>query len=385
MSSGFTDSPAIGKKVLFVFDRVMHYHVDLFRSLEERLAARGVELHLASGSRPAGAKGRVAVTEQVIRRETKFTLRDCRIGRFGLSLALGYVPVAWRLRPDVVVCPAHVGDLGHWALLAMKRLLGFRLVSWLCGYEYNPGRMKGLLLRAFIPAFDHHLAYHSNARRYALAHGDRDERITVIHNTINEAGFTITPKAEAVAVVSERHPQVCGRRIVLYVGAVLMEKNLERALTALRDLGRDDVVLIVVGDGPHLQTLKDFTAGSTNVVFAGRVIDGVGSYFDAAEVYVLPGTGGLGINEAMAHSLPVISGFADGSADDLVVDGQNGFRLRENSADELRKRIEWILDHPAEAAAMGAQSRKRITGELSFRNLLDRVEKAIVQQVAYMK
>jgi glycosyltransferase involved in cell wall biosynthesis len=380
-----TESPDASKKVLFIFDRVMHYHLDLFRTLAVRLERHGVELHLASGSRPSGAKGRVAVAEQVIQRETKFKLRDRKIGRFGFSLALGYVLVAWRLRPDVVVCPAHVGDLGHWALIAMKWFRRFRLVSWLCGYEYNPGRMKGWLLRIFVPAFDYHLAYHGNARRYALQHGDSDERIRVIHNTINEAKFEVTPKAAAVAAVNRLHPQVNGRRIVLYVGAILEEKNLERAVSAIRVLGRNDVVLMVVGDGPHLPALMEFATGTDRVVFAGQVIEGVGVFFDAAEVYILPGTGGLGINEAMAHSLPIISGFADGSADDLVVDGENGFRLREESLDELKQRIEWILDHPAEAAAMGAKSREWITGKFSFQHFLERVEEAIMRETTINK
>ncbi|MFX7690329.1 glycosyltransferase family 4 protein, partial [Acinetobacter baumannii] len=91
-------------------------------------------------------------------------------------------------------------------------------------------------------------------------------------------------------------------------------------------------------DGEHLPVLRKYCEGRDDVVFTGAIVEGVGPYFDAAEVYLLPGTGGLGINEAMAHSLPIISGFADGSADDLVVDGENGYRLREGTPAELADR-----------------------------------------------
>ena len=104
-------------------------------------------------------------------------------------------------------------------------------------------------------------------------------------------------------------------------------------------------------------------------------------YFDAAEVYVLPRTGGLGINEAMAHSLQIISGYADGSADDLVVDGENGYRLNEHTIAELQDRIQRILDNPAMAARMGEKSREWITGRFSFQRFLDRVEGRLVQQM----
>jgi glycosyltransferase involved in cell wall biosynthesis len=368
-------------RCVFVFDRVMHYHVDLFRQLDARLQQRGIELHLLSGRRAERELGRVAMVEQVIPAESKFLLRDWRVGSFVFRLALGYLKRIRELRPEVVVCPAHPGDLGHWALIWWKRHLNYRLVAWQCGYEYNPGCLKRWLLKHFVPSFDYHLAYHSNARRYALEHGAGDSQAEVMHNTLNEAKFVITGKREALAMLRQRHPEIGERRLVLYVGAVLAEKNLERIVDAMAGLGRDDAVLMIVGDGPHLPVLRAATAERNDVVFAGQVIEGVGIYFDAAEVYVLPGTGGLGINEAMVHSLPIISGYADGSADDLVVDGENGYRLREDSVEELRDRIRQILDSPALVARMGAKSREWITGKFSFQHFLDRVESRVVQQI----
>jgi glycosyltransferase involved in cell wall biosynthesis len=368
-------------KVAFVFDRVMHYHLDLFRHMEIRLANRGIELHLISGTHPDHETGRVAVTEKVIPLELKFPLRDKKVGSFVFRLAFGYLKMIWMLRPDVVVCPAHPGDLGHWGLMVLKKLSNFRLLAWQCGYEYNPGRLKRWLLRHFVPGFDFHLAYHSNARRYALENGSREDQVAIMHNTINEEKFIITEKQEALAILRQRHPEIGERKLVLYVGAVLLEKKLEHVLEAMARLARNDAVLMIVGDGPHLPVLRATAASRKDVVFTGQVIEGVGMYFDAADVYVLPGTGGLGINEAMAHSLPIISGYADGSADDLVLDGENGYRLREDSVEELSRRIAWILDHPEEAKQMGIKSHAWITGKFSFQMFLDRVEEVLVKQL----
>lgn len=368
-------------KVAFVFDRVMHYHLDLFRQMEERLRNQGVELHLISGTKPTHETGRAAVETRVISMEQKFQLRDRKAGSFVFRLSLEYLKLIRKLRPHVVVCPAHPGDLGHWGLIWMKRRSNYRLLAWQCGYEYNPGRLKALLLRYFVPGFDYHLAYHSNARNYALEHGADETQVEVTHNTINEANFILTDKEAARAQLRQRHPEIGGRRIVLYVGAVLEEKKLERLLEAMTQLAREDVMLMIVGDGPHLPSLRESAKGRTDIVFAGQVIDGVGIYFDAAEVYVLPGTGGLGINEAMAHSLPIISGYADGSADDLVIDGENGYRLRENTVEELADRIGKILDQPEMAAEMGRTSREWITGKFSFQRFLDRVEGALLRQI----
>ncbi len=371
-----------GARVVFIIDRVMHYQLDTIRQLEIRLRQRGIEMHLISGRNSKQESGRTAVAEKVLPSETKYQLRDCKVGSFVFRLALGYLKRIRQLQPAVVVCSAHPGNLGNWLLLALKNRWNYRLLAWQCGYEYNPGRIKRWLLKHFVPRFDLHLAYHGNARRYALENGARDEQVTVIHNTINEGRFVVTDKTEARRNLLLKHPEIGERRIVLYVGAVLEEKKLERLLETMRQLGRQDVVLMIVGDGPHLPLLRSAAEGRNDVIFAGQVIEGVGIYFDAAEMYVLPGTGGLGINESMAHSLPIISGYADGSADDLVVNGENGYRLHENTVEELRDRIVRILDNPAMAASMGAKSREWITGKFSFQCFLDRVEQSLVRELS---
>jgi glycosyltransferase involved in cell wall biosynthesis len=116
--------------------------------------------------------------------------------------------------------------------------------------------LKNWILRRFVPRFDHHLAYHSNARDYALMHGARPEQITVIHNTINEARIQCMAKPAARAALREKHPGLGERRIVLFIGAVLKEKRIDLILDAMSLMARTDVVLMVVGDGPHLPALR---------------------------------------------------------------------------------------------------------------------------------
>lgn len=365
------------KKAVFIFDRVAHYHRELFKHLEEKLPQHGIELHLLSGETSSNATGRVGLKTKVVKNEAKYRFYEYKVRSFTLRRTTGVVEHILELRPDIVVCIGHVGNTTHWKLAKLKNKLGYRLVAWQCGYEYNPGAAKTSLLRRFVPKFDHHLAYHSNAKAYALQHGARSEQITLMHNTINEERIACIPKAQALAQVRAAHPEIGQRRILLFVGAVLAEKRVEMIVDALDLMQRKDVVLVVVGDGEHLPALKTYCQGRDDVVFTGSIIEGVGPYFDAAEVYLLPGTGGLGINEAMAHSLPIISGFADGSADDLVVDCENGYRLREGTPQELADRIERVIDDPELAERMGRASREWITGKFAFRAFIDRIVNAL--------
>ena len=361
------------KKVLYITDRVMHYQKETFRALESGLAARGVELHLLSGEDARRQVGRVGIREAVVANEQKYRFAEYRVGTYTFRRLSGVAARIREVRPDVIVNAAHVGNWTHWTIAANKKRWGVKLVSWLCGYEFHPGRMKSLLLGRFIPLYDYHLAYHSNAREYALQHGASAGQVTVVHNTINEARIEVMPKDAARKAVVDRHPEIGARKIILFVGAVLAEKRIEVILEALDIMQRQDAVFVLVGDGEHLPVIRRMCAGRNDVVITGAIVDGVGPYFDAAEMYVLPGTGGLGINEAMAHGLPIVSGYADGSADDLVVDGENGYRLREGTAQEMAECMARLLDDPAQAERMGRVSREWITGRFAFGAFIDRV------------
>lgn len=361
------------KRVLYITDRVMHYQRETFRQLEAELAARGIELFLLSGHDARREVGRVGIKDAVVANEQKYDFREYRIGTYTFRRLRGVIAEIREIRPDLVVNAAHVGNWTHWLIALRKRTLGIKLASWLCGYEFHPGRLKGFLLDRFIPYYDYHLAYHSNARDYALSHGARPDQVTVMHNTINEEKIATLPRDEARALVTGKHPEIGSRKIILFVGAVLAEKRIEIILQALDIMKRKDAVLVLVGDGEHLPVVRQLCAGRDDVVITGSIVEGVGPYFDAAEMYVLPGTGGLGINEAMAHRLPIVSGFADGSADDLVVDGENGYRLRENTPQELAQKMSAILDNPELARRMGECSREMITGKFAFREFIDRI------------
>lgn len=358
----------------------MHYHRQLFEQLDVRLAALGYTLHLLAGREKAHTTGRVALTSHVARHQTDFELREWPIGNFKVRYQHQVAAKIKELQPAVVVTMCHAGTLSEWQIMRMKSTMPFKLIAWQCGYEFNPGRIKAHALAKFVPRFDHHLAYHSNAKKYAIAHGARPDQVTVMHNTINEAGIHCMEKTAAREFVANKLCDMKGKRIVLYVGAVLEEKRLELVFEALDILARPDVIFLMVGDGPHLAKINDLYGHRPDFISTGQIIEGVGPYFDAADVFVLPGTGGLAINEAMAHGLAVVSGYADGSADDLVIDGQNGYRLRTDSAQELAARLRDVLADPTAAAAMGANGREMIRGDLSFERFIERVVTVIAAQ-----
>lgn len=368
--------------VAFVIDRVMHYHLDMLRTVEAALATRGLRLAVLSAHEAPGAVGRVATREQAVAQHRHFRLTERAVGPFTLRWQHGLAGMLRSMQPRVVVSSGHSGTATEWGLLHWARRVGARTVAWQCGYEYNPGRIKGMVLSRFVPLFDFHLCYHTNAQAYALRHGAREEQTRVMHNTIDESKIVPMDRAAARAALVRRWPQLGGKRLVLYVGAVLAEKRIEQILDALPLATLDDLFFVLVGDGPHLPALKARYAQRRDWLAAGRVVEGVGVFFDAADVFVLPGTGGLAINEAMAHRLPVIAGHADGSADDLVQDGRTGWRLRSARAADLAALLDRVLASPAQAAQLGQAGEQRIRGALSFRAFTGCVADTLAAQAA---
>ena len=365
------------RTIVFVFDDVMHYHRETFRAIEAYVRARGDRFVLLTARRDRVVSGRTPLAEAVVSEQHTYTLHEWRVRGFSVRYQRGLLEKISSLRPCVVVTVCHSGTLTEWLVIARKRRLNFKLLAWQCGYEYNPGRIKDLVLSKFIPHFDHHLAYHSNAKHYAMRYGARADQVTVMHNTIDEANIACMPKDQARAMILEQFPQLAGKLIVLYVGAVLKEKRLEMVIRALDELSDARLAFLIVGDGPHVGRLREMTEKRSDVFFAGRVVSGVGQYFDAADIFVLPGTGGLALNEAMAHSLPVISGYADGSADDLIHDGVNGFRLKEGDWSELARRISELADEPEVRLSMGKASRTLITTRFSFASFISRATRVL--------
>ena len=371
---------AAKRRVVFFIDRVTHYHVQTLRAIEHGLAERGIAFTVLSSQDPAGAVGRTGLREAVTTDHRHFELTERRLGRFTFRFQHGLLDLLKKLAPQVIVSCCHAGTVSEWWALLWARRNHVRRVAWQCGFEYNDAAIKNIALRFFIPLFDLHLCYHSQARAYAIKHGANADATRVMHNTIDESAIVRQPHREAVAALNARWPGSTGKRIVLYVGAILEEKRLDTVFAALQRLADPAIHFVVVGDGPYLNVLKQRYAQRTDWSATGQVVEGVGLYFDAADVFVLPGTGGLAINQAMAHGLPVICGHADGSADDLVTDGVNGLRLQKSSAEELAECISQVLSDPNRAAAMGNVGELRIRRELTFARFIDTVVTALAEQ-----
>lgn len=133
--------------------------------------------------------------------------------------------------------------------------------------------------------------------------------------------------------------------VILFVGRIAEEKNIELLLSAMKGLVNtsNKIKLLIVGDGPDLEKYKEYSTNHSleeNIIFAGKVPwDKINEYYMIADVFAtasITETQGLTVIEAMAASLPVVC-INDESFTSTIIHNLNGLIFRNRR--EYKKHI----------------------------------------------
>lgn len=137
------------------------------------------------------------------------------------------------------------------------------------------------------------------------------------------------------------------KNILLYLGRLGEEKNIEEVIDFYGKLDDDNTVLTIVGGGPYIDTLmRHADTSGKDVNFVGMVKpDEVNKYYQAADIFVTSSTSetqGLTYYEALSNGTIVVAR-DDESLEGVVFGGFNGYRYKD--FDEFSIYIEKILSN----------------------------------------
>ena len=137
------------------------------------------------------------------------------------------------------------------------------------------------------------------------------------------------------------------KRVIVCVGRVSFEKNVDMIVRALKGLD-DDVSLLIVGKGPAMDSLRELADElglSDRVILTGFVPDEeLAQHYAAADVAAIASrfeTQCLSALEAMSCGLPTVCAKAR-AFEDYIRDGENGY-LFEDSVDDCIDRLRKAL------------------------------------------
>ncbi|WP_426702708.1 glycosyltransferase family 4 protein [Rhodanobacter sp. Col0626] len=152
--------------------------------------------------------------------------------------------------------------------------------------------------------------------------------------------------------------------VVLYVGRIAPEKNLELAIQAFRAIQRrvPGARYVWVGDGPARAALE---AAHPDFIYAGvQRGEALARHYASADLFPFPSlseTFGNVIIEALATGVPVVA-YAEGAAREHLVDGVNGYCIASGNASAFVDAAARLAGNPALIRHMGRAAHAGVAG-----------------------
>lgn len=280
-------------------------------------------------------------------------------GMFYLCHQQGFINWLEETNPDALIVEANPRYLTTSSAVKWMHARGRKVIGWGLGTK-SPSRFG--LRERFINQFDAMLSYSQRGAEEYASLGFPREKIFVAHNSVSPAPEFPMPARPSTFDVTPT---------LLFVGRLQARKRIDSLLKACADLGTNPR-LMIVGDGPEraaLEALANEIYPSAEFMGAKHGAE-LKPYFAQADLFVLPGTGGLAVQEAMSYGLPVIVAKGDGTQDDLVRE-KNGWQIPPEDYGALLAAMKNALSDVARLREMGKESFRIVSEEINIQKMAD--------------
>lgn len=189
-------------------------------------------------------------------------------------------------------------------------------------------------------------------KAYFLKHGLKDAELIYAPHAVNNPHFS-DDECNSYQQEANQWKQSLGIDAqlitILFAGKFESKKQpnlLIDAVIKANKKRKKAIVLLMVGNGPLEESIKAQAGGQENIKFLPFQNQSIMPIvYRMASIFCLPSKGpgetwGLAINEAMASTRPVIVSDKVGCAQDMVLNGKNGFIFRNDHEEDLVKIIE---------------------------------------------
>jgi len=217
---------------------------------------------------------------------------------------------------------------------------------------------------SLLHSLDAIIAYSKQGAEQYQQMGLPPERVYVASNAVAPApSFPPPPRTLAYD----------GQPNVLFIGRLQSRKRVDLLIQACAALPTElQPHVVVIGEGPVHDELIDLAKKIyPSVEFVGaKHGTELEPYFAKADLFALPGTGGLAIQQAMAHGLPVVVARGDGTQDDLV-STENGWQVPPDDLEALTHILHQALSDPIMLRQMGEASYRIVAEEINIDKMVD--------------
>jgi glycosyltransferase involved in cell wall biosynthesis len=172
---------------------------------------------------------------------------------------------------------------------------------------------------------------------------------------------------------------------IVFIGRLIPQKRVDLLLSALAGIKTNiPIMLSIIGDGNAKNQLIELSRQlniSDRVNFLGEITDRreKAKIFMNAHLGVLPGLGGLAIQEMMWYGIPIIASSADGTEQELIVQSNAGIYIDEMDENKLSEAIRAFINMQCEQkVSMALNALKVVYEKYNMNSMLDAFEKSVI-------
>jgi len=343
------------KRILLISNKVMHYRVPVYNYFHNQFRELGIEFSVIADC-----------LQKQNQRRLEFEFRELPFN------FLSYKRAVENTGPAAVILFLRLKDFIMWPLIHWLKFRRIPFAWWTKAGNWD--------------AKDSQIRYHI----FNYVHGVSDALILyskdclglikprfrakafVANNTLNFAEF---PQIEESKDGIKREFGIPFKKVVLFVGRMGVGKGRKRVdhlVDIFGSLERKDVGLVIVGSG--LPDDVRARINPRNTIYLGEIHDsrdlGIAKVFKMADICVIPGHVGLGLNQAFFWGLPVVTEECDHPPEIAYLKpGRNGFIVPRNDLASLRDRIVFLLDRDDVRADFSKNAQEDIRKEASIERM----------------
>lgn len=284
-------------------EHLPHYRAPFFQMLRDELSQNGIELRLAYS--PTSSQSHLP---GVLPWAKPVTLR-----RFGPLSWQWVLPLA--RGTSLVVAPQEIKYAIIPVLMFFRRIGKWKFAFWGHGKNFqarHPDSLGELWKRFLSRQVDWWFAYNARSVHVVRELGFPADRITDVSNAIDTRTL-IALRAQ----ISTSHQQalrqelnLIGKNVAIFTGRLYPHKRIPFLLKACRKVRQilPDFELLVLGSGPEEKQVREASRQNPWIHFAGPKNDQEKvPYWSLAKVALMPGLVGLGVLDALAMGVPLVT------------------------------------------------------------------------------
>lgn len=288
-------------------------------------------------------------------------------GKYYFCYQPGFLPWVKGWNPDVLIAEANPRYLSTPATVRWMNAQKKPVIGWGLGIPESGGLFSSIRNASrthFLSGFSSMIAYSETGAQQYIRAGFATNDVFIAKNATSPAPLHPPPEKE---ITLENY-----ELILLYVGRLQPRKRIGALIKVCSRLPEQlQPRLWIVGDGPIRSDLEELAKNiyPKTQFFGEKYGEELDKIFTQADVFILPGTGGLAIQQAMAHALPVIVAEGDGTQFDLV-DETNGWNIAPGNDEELLRVIQIALSDPGDLRIKGLAAYHTVKNNVNIEKMV---------------